>query len=470
MGFWNTLGEAAATFGGDEPTAERFARQREHKQALSEQELQAQTNQILGDVTALNERRAKLDTNSPTYQQDLKTIDQALHDARQVFTDLYHPAKNPGAFSKLHGFIQSHLGKNKGRQAAAPTPAAAKQSMSDRISAVDTAAYAPTAEKNKFSTLRRQLKEAMPNASEADLDRAVMVNAGAEAKPKATNPSWKMYISPDGKQRDYYDVNDKDSIPQGWMPVSKGAESTPKVGSFGDFMIQAYGPHPTAENYEEGKKLWAQSSAGTTVGEHLIMVPQKDGSIVPITVQTTTTKSFNGAPSSQGQPAPATPKTPAEARSRITPPHAGVVAQGKPVGGRLTGPQTAAQKKYDEATGLVKVADLVAAQPHDAINQKRLAVQLERLSAGRFTTQALQYVIKAGWGNTMEQWANNVSTGELPEDIVRQLVDGAHQYQAGALEELKASGATPPAGAVDQDVDEIIRILRQQKQATPPPQ
>jgi hypothetical protein len=467
MGFWNTLGEAAATFGGDEPTAERFARQREHKEALSEQELQAQTNQILGDVTALNERRAKLDTNSATYQQDLKTIDQALHDARQVFTDLYHPAKNPGALSKLHGFIQSHLGKNKGRQAAAPTPAAAKQSMSDRISAVDTAAYAPTPEKNKFATLRRQLKEAMPNASEAELDRAIMVNAGAEAKPKASTPSWKMYISADGKQRDYYDVNDKESIPQGWMPVSKGAESTPKVGSFGDFMIQAYGPHPTAENYEEGKKLWAQSGAATTVGEHLVLVPQKDGSIIPITVQTTSTKTFPGAPSAAG---PAIPKTPADAKSRVAPPHAGVVGKGSVVGGRLTAPQAAAQKKYQEAEGLVKVADEVSQHPDDAINQKRLAVQLERLSAGRFTTQALQYVIKAGWGNTMEQWANNVTTGALPPDVLRQLVDGAHEYRDGVLAEMKAAGMEPPGGAVDSDIEEIMRALRQQKQATPPPQ
>jgi hypothetical protein len=464
MPFAEDLFEGFAAAAGSQHGVDVVEKRKQRRQALSDMELQSQTQQILGDVQALNERRAKLDPNSPTYQQDVQTIDQALHDARGVFTDLYHPENNPGALAKLSGFIQAHIGRKKGQAPA--TPAAAKQSIADRMSGIESTAYAATPEKNKFAALRRQLKEAMPNASEAELDRAVLVNAGSEAKPKATSPSWKMYISPDGKQRDYYDVNDKDSIPQGWMPVSKGAENAPKVGSFGDFMIQAYGPHPTAENYEEGKKLWAQSGAGTTVGEHLVMVPQKDGSIVPITVQTTTTKSFTGAPSPSGQPA--IPKTPAEVKSRITPPHAGVVGRGGAVGGRLTTPQVAAQRKYDEATGLVKVAELVAANPHDAINQKRLAVQLERLSAGRFTTQALQYVIRAGWGNTLEQWANNVTTGELPEDIVRQLVDGAHQYQAGALEELKTSGATPPANAEDPEIEEIMRALRQQKQSPPP--
>lgn len=457
MGIWNTIGEAAATLGEDEQGAARFAKVREQKQARTDQELETQTQTILNDVQTLNERRSKLDPNSATYQQDLKTIDQALHDARQVFTDLYHPEKNPGALSKLHGFIRSHIGRGKGKQAAPATPAAAKKSISDRIADVESAAYAPTAEKNKFLTLRRQLKEANPDMSDADLNRAVEVAAGTEAKPRTANPSWKMYISPDGKKRDFFDVNDKESVPEGWMPVaSRAQQNTPKVGSFGDFMIQAYGQQPTADEYKEGRRLWAEANAGTTVGEHLVMVPQKDGSILPITVQTTTTKSFTGATPTPGATAP---KTPAEAKAKVAAPHAGVVAQGKPVGGRMTAPQTSAQKEYDAAVGLVKFADEVASKPDDAINQKRLAVRLERESAGRFTTQALQYIIKAGWGNSLEQALNNVTTGAFPPDILRQLVDGAHELQREKEAALKASGVTP-AGAVDEDVEEILRALK----------
>lgn len=457
MGIAENLVEGFASAAGATDAVKRIEDKKQRRQSLSDQELQAQTQQILGDVSNLQDRRSKLDPNSPTYQQDLKTIDQALHDARGVFTDLYHPQNNPGALGKLTGYIERHLGKNKGQ--AASTPAQAKESISDRIGAIESAAYSPQAPQNRFKELRRQLKEAMPNLTDEQLDQAVMVNAGAEAKPRAATPSWKMYISPDGKQRDYFDVNDKSKVPPGWMPVSPRAQNNaPKVGSFGDFLIQAYGPQPNAEQYEEGKRLWAQSGAGTTVGEHIIMVPQKDGSIVPVTVQTTSTKSF-AAPTS-----PNAPKTPAEAKGRFNPPpHAGIIAKGETAGGRLTAPQSAAQKKFDEASGLAKLADEIAQKPNDAINQKRLAVRLERLSAGRFTTQALDYIIKAGWGNTIQQWANNATTGALPPDVMRQLVDGAHQELDEATQELKSSGLNAPDTSNDADVDAIIKALKPQK-------
>jgi hypothetical protein len=51
----------------------------------------------------------------------------------------------------------------------------------------------------------------------------------------------------------------------------------------------------------------------------------------------------------------------------------------------------------------------------------------------------LDYVIKSGWGNTLQQWANNPTTGALPPDIVRQLVDGAHENLIAAQESLKAA-------------------------------
>jgi hypothetical protein len=73
-------------------------------------------------------------------------------------------------------------------------------------------------------------------------------------------------------------------------------------------------------------------------------------------------------------------------------------------------------------------ANDVASKPDDAFNQKRLAVALERASAGRFTTQALDYIKKIGWGATIEQWANDTTTGALPTDLIRQMVDGAREW------------------------------------------
>ena len=468
MAFLENLAEGFARAAGAEGTASAIERKKQRREALSDLELQNQTQQILGDVGALQDRRAKLDPNSPTYQKDLQTIDQALHDARGVFTDLYHPEKNPGALEKLGGYISRHLGKGQAQPAPALTPAQARANLGQQVGAIEQVAYGQSQPENPYAKISRQIREANPGMSEEEIQRRVDIAAGFEAKP-TNRPAWKEYVSPDGKSRQWIDVSDANNIPAGWQPVPTRGEqsSAPKVGSFGDFMIQAYGAHPTAEQYQEGRQRWQQSGAGTTVGEHIITVPQPDGSIKSYRETTVSTKTY-------GTPPPTVPTTPGAARTRVAPtPHASIAPTGTTVGGRLTAPQSAAQKKYDEAEGLVKIAELVAGHPDDAVNQKRLAVQLERLSAGRFTTQALDYIIRAGWGNTIQQWANNITTGALPPDIVRQLVDGANEYREGARAELQASGAPVPGNApaatgADQDVDDIIKAL--QKPAPQKPQ
>jgi len=151
----------------------------------------------------------------------------------------------------------------------------------------------------------------------------------------------------------------------------------------------------------------------------------------------------------------------------------------KPAGApKLTPAQNHAQIGYIDASKLSKVADEVEKNPNDAVNQKRLAVALERISAGRFTKEALDYIVKAGWGNTLEQWANNPSTGALPKDVMRQLVDGAHQNLDAAKGVLKEADDLAPKvpttpgeakkrvqsqGGAD-DVDAIIKALKNQKQ------
>jgi hypothetical protein len=99
---------------------------------------------------------------------------------------------------------------------------------------------------------------------------------------------------------------------------------------------------------------------------------------------------------------------------------------------------TKAQNDVTEATKLDSIAKQVEQHPENAANQKRLAVALERASAGRFTTQALDYITKLGWGNTIEQWASNMQTGALTPKLVRQLVEGAHENLRGAQDALDA--------------------------------
>jgi hypothetical protein len=117
-----------------------------------------------------------------------------------------------------------------------------------------------------------------------------------------------------------------------------------------------------------------------------------------------------------------------------------------------------AQKDVKEAVALDSLAKQVEAKPNDAFNQKRLAVALERVSAGRFTVQALDYIKQIGWGASIEQWANNMTTGALPSELARQLVDGAHENLKSKQEALKYAitpiGATTPnaGGATGSDI------------------
>jgi len=124
-----------------------------------------------------------------------------------------------------------------------------------------------------------------------------------------------------------------------------------------------------------------------------------------------------------------------------------------------------AQNDVVDATKLDSIASQVEKKPNDAFNQKRLAVALERASAGRFTVQALDYIKQIGWGASIDEWAAKPTTGALPPQLVRQLVDGAHENLKAAKDSLQAAiqgtGAAaqsewpdaPPVGTVEDGDD-----------------
>lgn len=124
--------------------------------------------------------------------------------------------------------------------------------------------------------------------------------------------------------------------------------SEPKVGSFGDFMVAAYGPRPTPKQYIEGQKAWKQSQAGTTVGTHTVLVTQGDKQ-VPFTFTTTSTKSFGGAGGAGGSAGSSagtmpdvradgqTTTTPAAPRTMVIPNPKGLIEPGNlPIDNRPT--------------------------------------------------------------------------------------------------------------------------------------
>lgn len=241
----------------------------------------------------------------------------------------------------------------------------------------------------------------------------------------------KEFSSPDGKQRNWFTPGEE---PPGWN-ATQGATNTPKPSqaALATYLRAKYGDNPTAEQIEEGTRAHQRMMSGLTVGSHQTLAYDADGVPHVVTLSSTSRKDFGGAPAGSGGskgPAPKTTGAPSQPKNDQLNFRKGTPAQ------------TKARGEYDEAVKLSSMADQVAAKPNDAINQKRLAVALEKVSAGRFTTQALDYIIKSGWGNTLEQWANNPSTGALPADVMRQLVDGAHQNQTASLKALQAA-ATP---------------------------
>jgi hypothetical protein len=255
---------------------------------------------------------------------------------------------------------------------------------------------------------------------------------------------YKEYASPDGKQRDWF--------PAGHQPASwnaTGGASKPTLPQLKQIqgqdvlwdptqqkVVKVFGPHGSARitNHQA-----IQTDAdGTPHIVNLTSVSTPGGGSVQVDAP-------EGDAGGDEQASPAPSKQPAPRKSGGAAPHAAngdrtlPFTKGTPAFNKVQG-------EYAEAVKLDSIAQQVAQNPNDAINQKRLAVALERVSAGRFTTQALDYIIKAGWGNTLEQWANNPSTGALPADVMRQLVDGAHQNLKASKDAVDAI-RKPNAGA-----------------------
>ncbi len=78
MAFAQNLLEGFAQAAGDQPTVQRIENEKSDRRATQHEELAAQTQSILNDVTGLQQRRGTLDPKSTTYQKDLAENDKAL--------------------------------------------------------------------------------------------------------------------------------------------------------------------------------------------------------------------------------------------------------------------------------------------------------------------------------------------------------------------------------------------------------
>ena len=276
----------------------------------------------------------------------------------------------------------------------------------------------------------------------------------------------KEFTSPDGQQRNWFTPGEE---PPGWN-ATQGATKAPLP------KLTTVNGHRVLIDPSSGKithDLGAASEVRTTTRE--TPITDANGTVhierltsvsVPGMGQVNVDDDSAQQPSSKG---PAPKKSPGGGGA--APSSKGPAPRSQSGGGKTLDFQKAtpagnkARSDFAEATKLNSIAQQVAQHPDDAINQKRLAVALERASAGRFTVQALDYIIKSGWGNTIEQWANNPTTGALPTDVVRQLVDGASQNLKAskdaidAVDDLGSKGPAPKSAPKKDDSKDPLGVL-----------
>jgi len=447
MAFFENLVEGLSNAAGSQ-VGQRIEGLKADRKATAHEELHANTQSILDDVSKLQERRAALPVGSP----EIADIDKQLAAHQQAFTDLYHPVKNPDNFQKLGGFLKQHItGK-------APRPAPQSNAVTPERMAQLRAGAAGTASPDPYLT---------PD----ELKKKARIVAGLDPRAGVEKPESENWVPTNVKLADGREVTLQRNSKDGRWTDLTGKDVPPEVLSTATIAPKAATGSNSKFSQEAGvfEKKWGKKIADWTP-EELSYFNQKmaydsqhsgsstttrlekdeNGVIHPVEITSTRSPMRPPVDPHEAKVAPTTPGAAKQRAATVAPPRSSV-REGAPLSFKGSTPSvTKARNDVTEATKLSSVADQVSQKPHDAVNQKRLAVALERASAGRFTTQALDYIIKAGWGNTLQQWANNPSTGELPADIVRQLVDGAHENLKGAQDALKAAeggDTTPVSGS-----------------------
>ena len=454
----------AAVFGQDVLAREQDARQKQgdalkFKLAPLSQALHADQTR-LALYADPNDPSKPIAGKEKEYQQTLDNMTATIGQMRGILGDK-QPGANPleaGAgdvLAKLH--ITNHL---KNHVAQVRQQNAAKYAGENKARAGE---FAQGTAPNDLVQYRSQLEAA--GYTPEQIQRAMEAKAGIV--PKLTSDGVP-YKGTDGKwYQNFKDASGQITpreMPPGYTGPTVSQKPTIKTDPATGHMAYVYPPDADNPNGRvvpvldsNGKPFGniKPQSVRYTVSHHFITFTDANGEthLVPVTTESSSTfgtmadeNQKNGiADAPDPSPSAPTPEGPKTKHLKSLKASSGATDDpGLPKGsidlGRKATPATnKAKTDYVEAVKLASVADQVAQKPDDAINQKRLAVALERAAAGRFTTQALDYIIKAGWGNTIEQWANNPSTGALPSDVVRQLVDGAHENLKAAKDAMDAA-------------------------------
>jgi hypothetical protein len=471
---------------------ERIQGQRqEHKQALSDMELQGKITDLVENRKAIQAKLPTLldDKGQPTpeYQQAMDSLTQNARDLREV----YHPQNNPSAVAKYGHILTDalHLSSPQQRQEKQASKQASL-AAGDQRTAQSLAAAAPlspeqtavtTANANAAGDLAsvqakiKNLNTLFPNATDAQ--KQTWFNELAQAITGGKTLAEKYFTQPmttkdaEGKEHYWRVPMDPNMDPEeidfnGQVVVPK---TPPKVNKMttGQLLQDSYLASlklPSSTPWESltdaqrtGYQLYVNKlkqrasnhQSAITDREGNVHIVDLSGSSGPVEVSPSPTRpSATPPPAPHGGAGTATPKATGSQKA------GGSSSKGDRVLDfqKSTPSYTKAKNDVVDATKIASIADQVEKKPNDAFNQKRLAVALERASAGRFTVQALEYIKQIGWGASIEEWAAKPTTGALSPELVRQLVDGAHENLNAAKDAMQAaitptssdSGATPP--------------------------
>ena len=318
-----------------------------------------------------------------------------------------------------------------------------------------------------------------PNAplTPAEVHQAARIHAGLDPKAVPDKPDKPVTVKDvtwltdsDGNQHPFRVVDGKFSPVEGaedLTPPSKvKPEAGPKVGSFGDFMMAAFGAHPTAEQYAQGRKKWAEAVASNTSGTHEVMVDD-NGTLKAVTVTTTSQKHIGGSDSGlpttrQDVPGAIAPPvaTPTPSAARPTRPKAGPASTGdtgdgpgRVVGHKYTPDQIKAMESadiaetaYNTAVARANVTDPV----QKAIGDTGLVLawaKTQILGGGRLNNAEIERGIKAGAYDTRISNAyNRAVNGTLDDDFRTAMVNDlgitAKEMRAQADKTLTKPGKT----------------------------
>lgn len=300
------------------------------------------------------------------------------------------------------------------------------------------------------------------------------------ALPKESSTT-KLYVAADGKDAGWYVPGHQ---PAGYQAKLPG--SSPQVGSLSDFTKALYGDHPSPEQIIDAKNKYAPVSQ--TVGQHVVMQMQKDGSQLPVIVETTSSSSRQaggggGLPTARtdqgggggggsssssssgtttGTPASAAAAPPATAVPTTVHPHvsgARVVSVGtQPVGGKLTADQSkeleAAETPRDQArTALNLLRQSMkerAAGQNVSLNDNDLVLAWNRAHTQRFNEAEINKINNLG-GAVMKLEGNlaRIVSGQLSDAqrmlFARNLTDEL-KVQQGNVDRIRKQAGLAPEG------------------------